>query len=199
MRNFEKVINGFLLFGLLVFYFGCGDSSQPTTEITGEDIVGDPILGHQDLENLSSSSDSNLSTHLHQNESNASEVTEVLEQGIVVDGRPITKDANISEPSVVSNLPPLEEGSEYKPLAFRDLTNFDILSIGKKMEKSLIYRLRQRVPKTLREISGNKIAIEGFMIPTVVDENNEVKEFLTSGSNELLLWTDSRSEWMGGC
>ena len=138
MRNFEKVINGFLLFGLLVFYFGCGDSSQPTTEITGEDIVGDPILGHQDLENLSSSSDSNLSTHLHQNESNASEVTEVLEQGIVVDGRPITKDANISEPSIVSNLPPLEEGSEYKPLAFRDLTNLSILSIGKKMEKSLI-------------------------------------------------------------
>ena len=179
MRNFEKVINGFALFWLPIFYFGCGDSSQPSTEITGEDIVGDPILGHQDLENLSSSDDSNLSTHLHQNESNASEVTEVLEQGIVVDGRPITKDANISEPAIVSNLPPLEEGSEYKPLAFRDLTNFEYLVDWEKDGKEFDFTAyAQRVPKTLREISGNKIAIEGFMIPTVVDENNEVKEFL---------------------
>ena len=36
----------------------------------------------------------------------------------------------------------------------------------------------QRVPKRLRDKTGKKVAIEGFMIPTVVDENNEVKEFL---------------------
>ena len=37
------------------------------------------------------------------------------------------------------------------------------------------------------------------MIPTIVDENNEVKEFFTTtGSDELLLWTNSRSQWMGG-
>ena len=36
----------------------------------------------------------------------------------------------------------------------------------------------QRVPKKLRKISNTKVAIEGFMIPTIVDENNELKEFL---------------------
>ena len=36
----------------------------------------------------------------------------------------------------------------------------------------------QRVPKKLRKVSNTKVAIEGFMIPTIVDENNELREFL---------------------
>ena len=106
-----------------------------------------------------------------------------VEQGYVVKGRPKPFDGeegNASLPGAsVANLPPLEEGSVFKPLAFRDLTNFEYLveweADGKDFDFSAYAK---RVPSRLREKSGAKVAVEGFMIPTVVDENNKVKEFL---------------------
>ena len=51
-----------------------------------------------------------------------------MQEGIVVKGRPsIPADENQTQEIIESNLPPLEEGSEYKPLAFRDMMNFEYL------------------------------------------------------------------------
>ena len=106
-----------------------------------------------------------------------------VEEGYIVKGRPQPFDqaeanSSSSEGSNV-NLPPLAKGSAFKPLAFRDLTNFEYLveweADGKDFDFSAYAK---RVPSRLREKSGSKVAIEGFMIPTVVDENNQVKEFL---------------------
>ena len=110
------------------------------------------------------------------------EGSEVIEEGMVVKGkpRPLPEEQTEPEPPAISEqLPPLEEGSVYKPLAFRDLTNFEYLveweADGKDFDFSAYAK---RVPSRLREKSGAKVAVEGFMIPTVVDENNKVKEFL---------------------
>jgi hypothetical protein len=106
-----------------------------------------------------------------------------VKEGYVVKGRPKpfnqTENNSSQTEDSDANLPPLAEGSAFKPLAFRDLTNFEYLveweADGLDFDFSAYAK---RVPSRLREKSGAKIAIEGFMIPTVVDENNKVKEFL---------------------
>jgi hypothetical protein len=106
-------------------------------------------------------------------------VEKIIEEGLVVKGQPLNTDENNSKEALVSNLPPLEEGSEYQPLAFRDMMNFDYLVEWEKDGQDFDFSAyAQRVPKRLRDKTGTLVAIEGFMIPTVVDENNEVKEFL---------------------
>jgi hypothetical protein len=120
-------------------------------------------------------------------ETNSVQTTEydsqVTEEGLVVKGKAIPTPTPVDERSAQTQpsekLPPLKAGSVFKPLAFRDLTNFEYLveweADGKDFDFSAYAK---RVPSRLREKSGAKVAVEGFMIPTVVDENNKVKEFL---------------------
>ena len=165
----------------LVWIFGCSEKSPQAGEVSAEDIVGDPIVEITEEtsweENQSEDSQS-LAVNREANETVDSE--EILQEGIVVKGRAQKEtDGNQTQEIIESNLPPLEEGSEYKPLAFRDMMNFEYLVEWEKDGKDFDFSAyAQRVPKRLREKSGNMVAVEGFMIPTVVDENNEVKEFL---------------------
>ena len=94
---------------------------------------------------------------------------------------PPGSDANASivlEP-VVSNLPPLPKGSGYAPLSFASMSKFayevDWEKDGIKFDLSAFAR---RVPITVRQMDGLAAAVEGFMIPTVVNEDNKVTEFL---------------------
>ena len=165
----------------LVWIFGCSEQSPQAGEVSAEDIVGDPIVEiteETSWEENKSEDNQSLAVKREGNETVDSE--EILQEGIVVKGRaqPET-DGNQTQEIIESNLPPLEEGSEYKPLAFRDMMNFEYLVEWEKDGKDFDFSAyAQRVPKRLREKSGNMVAVEGFMIPTVVDENNEVKEFL---------------------
>ena len=107
----------------------------------------------------------------------------IVEEGHVVGGKakPFNgEEGNSSLPEEsVDKLPPLEEGSVFKPLAFRDLTNFEYLVDWETDGKDFDFAAySKRVPSRLREKSGAKVAVEGFMLPTVVDENNKVKEFI---------------------
>ena len=165
----------------LACIFGCSEKSPQAGEVSAEDIVGDPIVEITEEtsweENQSEDSQS-FAVNREANETVDSE--EILQEGIVVKGRAQKEtDGNQTQEIIESNLPPLEEGSEYKPLAFRDMMNFEYLVEWEKDGKDFDFSAyAQRVPKRLREKSGNMVAVEGFMIPTVVDENNEVKEFL---------------------
>ena len=165
----------------LAWIFGCSEKSPQAGEVSAEDIVGDPIVEiteETSWEENQSEDNQSLAIKREGNETVDSE--EILQEGIVVKGRAQKEtDGNQTQEIIESNLPPLEEGSEYKPLAFRDMMNFEYLVEWEKDGKDFDFSAyAQRVPKRLREKSGNMVAVEGFMIPTVVDENNEVKEFL---------------------
>ena len=165
----------------LAWIFGCSEKSPQAGEVSAEDIVGDPIVEiteETSWEENKSEDNQSLAIKREGNETVDSE--KILQEGIVVKGRAQKEtDGNQTQEIIESNLPPLEEGSEYKPLAFRDMMNFEYLVEWEKDGKDFDFSAyAQRVPKRLREKSGNMVAVEGFMIPTVVDENNEVKEFL---------------------
>ena len=173
-RNFIKV------FILLFFILSCTEKTDPEGVGVDENIVGEPILetAQQVFVEENQKEDNNSIVVLGENNASLDSM-KVLEEGLVVNGQAKPNDQNISGEKIVTNLPPLEEGSEYQLLAFRDMMNFEYLVDWEKDGKEFNFSsYSQRVPKRLRAKSGKKVAIEGFMIPTVVDENNEVKEFL---------------------
>ena len=175
MYKFKDFSNFFLLLGILVLGISCSEQSPEPADDFPKDIVGEPIIEMREA----AVPDENQSLVLSSDENESTNGGKVLEEGFVLKGQPQPYDENNSEEAVVSNLPPLDEGSEYKPLAFRDMMNFEYLVEWEKDGQDFDFSAyAQRVPKRLREKSGNLVAIEGFMIPTVVDENNEVKEFL---------------------
>ena len=162
----------------LACIFGCSEKSPQAGEVSAEDIVGDPIVEiTEETSWEENQSEDNQSLAIRRE---GNETEKILQEGVVVKGRAQTeRDGNQTQEIIESNLPPLEEGSEYKPLAFRDMMNFEYLVEWEKDGKDFDFSAyAQRVPKRLREKSGKMVAVEGFMIPTVVDENNEVKEFL---------------------
>ena len=181
MPNYFRFILSTCSWVTLVWIFGCSEQSPKTSEVSGEDIVGDPIVEiTEETFGEENQSEDNQSLAIRSESNETVDFEEILQEGIVVKGRaqPET-DGNQTQEIIETNLPPLEEGSEYKPLAFRDMMSFEYLVEWEKDGKDFDFSAyAQRVPKRLREKSGNMVAIEGFMIPTVVDENNEVKEFL---------------------
>jgi len=95
---------------------------------------------------------------------------------------PPGSDGNVSVgiPPVVSNLPPLPEGSGYAPISFANLSKFPYeveweKHGGKKFDP---VEFARRVPVNVRQLDGRASAVEGFMIPTIVNEDNKVTEFL---------------------
>ena len=157
-----------------LFFASCGDSQEGTdTEIqVDQDIIGDPIEGEEIVGEpiLSgnattwSGDDDNLT---------------VIEEGLVANGKRFPLEGNNSSVEEFGELPPLEEGSEYTPLSFRLLQEFDYNVEWERDGKEFDFSAyAERVPESVRQQSGAKIAVEGFMIPTIVDENNLVKEFL---------------------
>ncbi len=168
-----------LLFFL--FLFSCAQENKEEvlkkSPPIGEPIKGEPIV--------SDSLDSNqteptLNKDLPSIEPDKrTDLGETIEEGLVINGVRKPQDENSTQPTIINNLPPLEENSGYERLDFRDLVNFtyEVTWEGDGQEFDFS-AYSKRVPKRLREKSGLSIAVEGFMIPTIVDENNKVKEFL---------------------
>ena len=78
-----------------------------------------------------------------------------------------------------SKLPPLPKDSPYKEVSFRSISSFpyevEWETDGKEPDPTAYL---QRVPREVRKLGGAKVAVEGFMIPTMVNEDNKVTEFL---------------------
>ena len=173
------IITTFALLGL--FFLGACSEGDPSGEkVDVFKIVGEPIL--EDL-NKKKVPDINESLALVSQGPGTTpakiepEEVEVF-QGVVVDGKKTT-DENQSFVEDFGTLPPLEPDGAYRSIAFRDLTDFEYSVEWERDGKEFDFSAyAQRVPKKLRKISNTKVAIEGFMIPTIVDENNELKEFL---------------------
>jgi hypothetical protein len=186
---------------------GCGDDSgvnhSSAPPLKGDPIIGEPI---QDAQGNSTIAETGGLLAPKDNPSNTKaslpvegEEVSVVEGEIASAGTPDDpfaspkekeivelpfppgSDANASnvlEP-VVSNLPPLPKGSGYAPLSFASMSKFvyevDWDKDGKKFDLSAFAR---RVPVSVRLMDGLPAAVEGFMIPTVVNEENQVTEFL---------------------
>lgn len=143
----------------------------------GEPIKGEPIISDS-LD--SNQTDPTLNKDLPSIEPDKrSDLGDTIEEGLVINGVRKPQDENSTQQTIINNLPPLEENSGYERLDFRDLVNFtyEVSWEGDGLEFDFS-AYSKRVPKRLREKSGLSIAVEGFMIPTIVDENNKVKEFL---------------------
>ena len=105
--------------------------------------------------------------------------TESIEEGFIVNGVPKPSEEVDLNVTITSNLPPLDEDSEFERLAFRDMSNFPYDINWDRDGKDFDFvSYAKRVPKRVREKTGVSVAVEGFMLPTVVDENNKVTEFL---------------------
>jgi len=156
------------------------DHHFPEEEVFSE--VGEPILEQALSEKSIEAEEAKLegTQELNENktESSDSETTKVIEGEIVFGQTLLSTDYNESAP-VINNLPPHDPSSKYKPLAYSALTEFpyeiDWELDGVEFDFSAYSR---RVPRKIRNLSGKTVALEGFMVPTVVDEQNRVKEFL---------------------
>ena len=180
-----------MLLKLLTFLFAlfiCSCEREAGQKITEEiSIVGDPIEGEPiELVDIDAN-ETEVGTKFYKNDSNPmspnsdikNDIGVVVEEGVVVDGVPRPDDANGSPVTIENNLPPMDENSEFERMAFRDLSNFNYDVNWERDGKEFDFSsYSKRVPKRLRNKTGASVAVEGFMLPTVVDENNKVKEFL---------------------
>ena len=89
------------------------------------------------------------------------------------------EDSNDSLAAQSALLPPLPENSPYREVSFRSISSFpyevEWEDDGKEPDPTAFL---ERVPREVRHLSGVKVAVEGFMIPTMVNEENKVTEFL---------------------
>ncbi|HCY58325.1 MAG TPA: hypothetical protein DHU78_05670 [Opitutae bacterium] len=174
-----KILTTFALLGF--FFLGaCSEGDPSGEEVDVFKIVGEPILEDSNKKKDPDINESRALVSQDPGTTTAKIEPEEVEvfQGVVVDGKKTT-DENQSFVEDFGTLPPLEPDGAYRSIAFRELTDFDYSVEWEKDGKEFEFSAyAQRVPKKLRKISNTKVAIEGFMIPTIVDENNELKEFL---------------------
>ena len=171
-----------ILVPLALAFSSCSevDHHFPEEEVFSE--VGEPILEQPVSEKIIAVEEAKRKGIQETKESKAefsgSETREVIEGEIVLGQTLLSNDYNESAP-VINNLPPHDPSSKYKPLAYSTLTEFpyeiDWELDGVEFDFSAY---ASRVPKKIRNLSGKTVAMEGFMVPTVVDEQNRVKEFL---------------------
>ena len=143
--------------------------------------VGEPIIVESILTVELDSNESNFSRLDSQPEPlvPVERLEESIEEGIILNGVAQPNRPEDTNESIANHLPPIDENSIFEPLAFRDISGFTYDVNWERDGKDFDFAsYSQRVPKNLREKSGKTVAVEGFMLPTVVDENNMVKEFL---------------------
>ena len=175
----------FLIFIFFVFFSCTQEEPNENAENippVGAPIIGEPILSAAIDKNASTISLSGNESKIISNPipSDGQDIDEEsIEEGFIVNGIPKPnndKDLNVS---IVSNLPPLDENSEFERLAFRDMSNFPYdINWDRDGKEFDFTSYAKRVPKRVRDNTGASVAVEGFMLPTVVDENNKVTEFL---------------------
>ena len=120
----------FLIFIFFVFFSCTQEEANENAENippVGAPIIGEPILSAEIDKNASTISLLGNESKIISNPipSDGQDIDEEsIEEGFIVNGIPKPnndKDLNVS---IVSNLPPLDENSEFERLAFRDMSNF---------------------------------------------------------------------------
>ena len=161
-------------------------SSKQGKPIQGKVIEGKLTANGKDSEPVSATQENNASIDSPESlfgqaqENNQSTDPAALVGQTLPSLAPQNSEGNASlNAAPVSNLPPLPEDSPYKEVAFRSISSFpyevEWETDGKEPDPTAFLK---RVPREIRNLSGTKVAVEGFMIPTMVNEDNKVTEFL---------------------
>ena len=170
-------ISGLLFRVAILFsWFGCSQESiyqDKDVEFleVGEPLVGEPVVDTQNVY------PPKIAPPV---ENNSSEIDEkkIVEGEIILGQTLLGSEGNLSS-RIVNNLPPHDPVGGYEMMPYSKLTEFpyeiDWESDGLTFEFSAF---ASRVPRNVRNLSGKKVALEGFMVPTVVNEQNMVQEFL---------------------
>jgi len=162
-------------------FLGCTkkeEESPPTSEFTE---VGEPILDNlpEPVDGEDDRNASNLLLRDDTNTTNNEELAESVTEGEIILGQTLLSTEGNQSLPVINLLPPHDESAGYQALTYSTLTQFsyeiDWEADGVEFDFS---RFASRVPRSIRKLNGTKVALEGFMVPTVVDESNLVKEFL---------------------
>ena len=162
-------------------FVGCTKNEEKSSTISEFSEVGEPILDHLP-ELADQTDDSNTSPVLLGDETNATkneELVETVTDGEIILGQTLLSTEGNQSLPVINLLPPHDDSGGYQSLSYSTLTQFsyeiDWEADGVEFDFS---RFAGRVPQSIRNLNGSKVALEGFMVPTVVDESNLVKEFL---------------------
>ena len=160
----------------MLILFSCSQDPKYADESfefleVGQPLIGEPIL---DPKNTVSS---DIVEVVEQNATDNGQST-IIEGEIILGKTLLGSEGNQSLP-IVNNLPPHDPSGGYEMITYSMLTEFpyeiDWESDGLAFDFSAY---ASRVPRNVRNLSGKKVAIEGFMVPTVVNEQNIVEEFL---------------------
>ena len=162
-------------------FVGCTKNEEKSPATIEFSEVGEPILDH--LPELADQTvDSNTSLVLQGDETNATKnegLAETVTEGEIILGQTLLSTEGNQSLPVANLLPPHDDSAGYQSLSYSTLTQFsyeiDWEADGVEFDFS---RFAGRVPQSIRNLNGSKVALEGFMVPTVVDESNLVKEFL---------------------
>ena len=154
-----------------VWLISCAQEAENDERTETFSEVGDPIVEYGEVP---------VEKAIHSSEVNVTETNQetVVEGEIILGQTLLGSDDNQTLP-IVNNLPTHDNGSGYEMIPYSSLTEFpyeiDWETDGLNYEFSAF---ASRVPQEVRTLSGKKVAMEGFMVPTVVNEENMVKEFL---------------------
>jgi len=167
---------------ILLFGFACSSPEERAEELPVFNEVGDPISVYPEEPKAPAFVPNEIeketldSQEFTQSDDPSSEVIE----GEIVLGQTTLLSSEVNQTSpILSNLPEHDPSTGYELLRYSNLTNFTYEIDWEK--DGLIFDFSayaNRVPRDIRNLSNQKVALEGFMVPTVVDEENLVKEFL---------------------
>ncbi len=157
---------------------GCSENPiADGSEIDPDTLRGDPISVSANPDNAKSMDDF-ADEDVNQSKSLAGEVPETTQGKIVLGKTTLVGEENQSL-VIVDNLPPHDPSSPYKAVGFKIIKDFTYEIEWERDGMEFDFSAYcARVPSEVRKLSGSKVALEGFMVPTIVDENNKVKEFL---------------------
>ncbi len=176
MNLLSKKSNYF--FGILVLFswIACSKDPKNQDEYTEFTEVGEPLIG-EPIPESKQETQAELTNIFEKNVTDKVEGSSI--DGQIILGRALLgQEGNESLP-IINNLPPHVPSSGYQMITYSKLNGFPYQveweTDGLAFDFSAY---ASRVPRDVRNLSQKNVAIEGFMVPTVVNEQNMVQEFL---------------------
>lgn len=96
---------------------------------------------------------------------------------------------------------PAAADGDYQPLTWETISNYKYMEpIAPENSKpgDVVPGVEKRIPDAVRALNGKKISIDGFMVPTDIDDGSGVKTFILAKTQPLCCFGDQQgmNEWI---